>query len=124
MKLVVNNTLSNNVVQEDQTRKKRFQLAKLLRDTETMLVCAQKEDWDTVEEMESLRRDEINDCFKNASNDEEELPVMAEALATLTYLNEQIVKLVHEARADIIKSQNELKSSKSAVKSYQAYQEI
>lgn len=104
--------------EECQLSQKRFQLAKLLRCTEAILVCAQKGDWESVEEMENSRKKEIAACFSNPSH--EETPLIAEALATLIFLNEQITKLVKQAKADLLAEQQSFKNGRVAAQNYQA----
>lgn len=121
LKLVSKGTPDVSEQIEDQLSQKRFQLAKLLRSTEEILVCAQKGDWESVEEMEHSRKIEIADCFSNQSH--EETPLIAEALATLIYLNEQITELVKQAKSDLMKEQRSFKSGRLAAQNYQNYQE-
>lgn len=106
---------------ESQLGQKRFQLAKLLRCTEEILACAQRGDWESVEEMEHSRKIEIAACFSSQSH--EETPLIAEALATLIHLNEQITELVKQAKSDLLEEQNALKGGRLAAKNYQNYQE-
>lgn len=121
LKLVSRGTPDISEQKEGQLSQKRFQLARLLRSTEEILVCAQKGDWESVEEMEHSRKTEIAACFSNQSH--EEAPLIAEALATLIYLNEQITDLVKQAKADLLKERQSLKSGKLAAQNYQNYQE-
>lgn len=106
---------------EAQLRQKRFQLAKLLRCTEDMLHCAQSGDWEAVEVMENSRKKELAACFLDRGYDDSSL--IAEALATLIYLNEQITSLVKQAKSEVIEQQINLQDGKSAARNYQNYQE-
>ncbi len=107
---------------ESHLRWKRFQLAKLLRCTEEILVCAQKGEWETVEALENFRKEEIATCFSD-HNDMKETPLIAEALATLIHLNKQIAELVKQAKDEVISTQRTLLNGKSAVDNYTDYRE-
>lgn len=102
---------------EDQLSQKRFQLARLLRCTEEILICAQKGDWESVEELENSRKKEIAACFSEQRH--EETPLIAEALATLIYLNEQITDLVIQAKSDLLNERQAFNSSRLATENYQ-----
>ena len=88
--------LSQEQQQELHDKHRRLQLARLLRITETMLGQAQAGHWQEVEELETLRKTEIDQCF-DMQNEQPSL-LIAEALATLINLNDQIVHLVRNAR--------------------------
>lgn len=109
--------LNNSNEKENQLSQKRFQLAKLLRCTEEMLACAQNGDWESVEEMENSRKDEVRACFSNP--DHLDTPLIAEALATLIYLNEQISKLVQDAKNKVLASRQKYSNNSQAVSQYQ-----
>lgn len=117
LSLVGENTDSPLLQREIELRKERFQLAKLLRITEEMLLHAQKGDWETVEEMEFSRKSEIDSCFTDCNM--EGSPLVAEALATLIFLNKQISKLVVQARKDMLESRRSFLCGKGAVQDYQ-----
>ncbi len=106
---------------EVQISQKRFQLAKLLRCTEAMLISAQNGDWKSVEEMDDSRKVELVACFSNCSH--EDPPLFAEALATLIHLNEQITILVSQAKNEMLSAQQDLQNGKNAAHKYQHYQE-
>lgn len=100
----------------------RFRLARLLRYSEEMLVCAQLGDWETVEAMERERRPELEDCFARAL-DSSDSAVIMEAVATLMHLNEQLVKLVRQAREAVVARQGSLKRGRSAAGIYRRVDE-
>lgn len=77
-------------------RSRRFQLARVLKVTEDMLEQANAGNWDRVEELEAQRSRELEECF--GMQDEQPSELVAEALATLIYLNEQLVQIVRYAR--------------------------
>jgi hypothetical protein len=77
-------------------RGRRFQLARVLKVTEQMLEQANAGNWDMVEDLEAQRSLELRECFQMQDDQPSEL--VAEALATLIYLNEQLVQIVRYAR--------------------------
>jgi hypothetical protein len=77
-------------------RGRRFQLARVLKVTEQMLEQANAGNWDMVEDLEAQRSLELQECFQ--MQDEGPSELIAEALATLIYLNEQLVQIVRYAR--------------------------
>lgn len=77
-------------------RGRRFQLARVLKVTEQMLEQANAGNWDMVEDLEAQRSVELQECFQMQDDGPSEL--VAEALATLIYLNEQLVQIVRYAR--------------------------
>ena len=81
----------------DELRDLRFRLAHLLRCSEEMLACAESGDWEGVRDMERRRRKDLEECFAVAGR-VDETPLICEAVATLMYLNEQMVKVVLRAR--------------------------
>jgi len=117
LQLVAPETPDDKDLREIQHSQKRFQLAKLLHCTEAMLMCAQKGDWESVEEMENSRKAEITACFSDQNH--EETPLCAEALATLIYLNEQIATLVQRAKQELMSARQNLQNGRSAVRIYQ-----
>lgn len=103
--------------QEMLQRRQRVQLARLLQITEKMLEYAQGGDWQSVEELESLRKNELDTCYHL----QEQAPslVVAEALATLLYLNDQIVALVKLARTQLVSDHNTVSRNKVLIDLYQ-----
>ena len=77
-------------------RGRRFQLARVLKVTEQMLAEANAGNWDTVEDLEGQRSLELQECFQMQDDAHSEL--IAEAVARLIYLNEQLVQIVRYAR--------------------------
>lgn len=82
--------------EELRERSRRFQLARVLKVTEDMLEQANAGNWEQVEALEAQRSVELQECF--AMQDETPSELVAEALATLIYLNEQLVQIVRYAR--------------------------
>ena len=77
-------------------KQRRFQLARLITLSEEMLEAARVADWEKVEQLELLRRVELDECF--AMQHDNPSLLIAQALATLVHINEQIVYLVKQAR--------------------------
>lgn len=117
LSLVRSMTADADEQREDARSKQRFQLARLLRSTEEILHCAQIADWESVEILERQRQAELTACF--AGDDEDSSPLIAEALATLLHMNNQITDLVKKAKADLVAEQQKIENQKSAANHYQ-----
>lgn len=104
---------------EDEQNRQRFRLARLLRSTEEILYCAQLGDWESVETMEKQRQEELIACFSVGNT--EPSPLIAEALATLLYMNNQIADLVKKAKADLVREQQQMESQKSIAGKYEEH---
>jgi hypothetical protein len=104
-------------IQEIHRRRQRVQIARVLQITEKMLEQAQQADWQGVEELEELRK-----CELEASYDlQQEYPslLVAEALATLLYLNDKIVELAKAARQEVLDSHNKMSRAQNVIDIYQ-----
>lgn len=97
-------------------RGRRFQLARVLKVTEHMLEQANAGNWDMVEELEAQRSVELQECF--AMQDETPSEMIAEALATLLYLNEQLVQIVRYAKERTAAERFEQRRALSAASAY------
>lgn len=117
LKLVPKTQPQHQDKKDNQVSRQRFQLAQLLRITEEMLICAQEQDWESVEAMEKSRHVELEACFDNTNR--EDSPIVREALATLIVMNEQLETLVKAAKKGALAEQSKLQSGKAAVASYQ-----
>jgi hypothetical protein len=122
LQLIANTPPNDKHQREALQRQNRLQLAALLRATEEMLICAQQGDWESVEELEHARKQDLVVSFEN--NAHENSAVIVEALATLVYLNKQIFTLVKQAKQELVNSQQGLQQGKSAVQSYESHQDI
>lgn len=98
-------------------RRQRVQLARLLQITEKMLEYAQQGDWVCVEELEALRKTELDACYD--LQQQQPSLLIAEALATLLYLNDQIVALVKLARTRLVATHNTHMRNKAVIDLYQ-----
>lgn len=103
--------------QEIHQRRQRIQLARLLQITEKMLGHAQQGEWQTVEELEALRKTELDTCYDLQQQSPSLL--VAEALATLLYLNDQIVELVKVARSNLMQEHGQFAKVRQTVNRYQ-----
>jgi hypothetical protein len=98
-------------------QRRRFQLARLITLSEEMLERARVADWDRVEELEVLRRVELEECF--ALQNEHPSLLIAQALATLIHINDQVVFLVREARDRVALAQSRDEAGQRAAQAYQ-----
>lgn len=72
-------------------------LARALELTQEMLLRAQQEDWQEVADLEIARRRELELCFSVSVTEATE-ELVAEALAVLLHLNEELLSLLFAAR--------------------------
>ena len=76
-------------------------LARVLLITQEMLERAREDDWDAVAERERERRDDLRRCFAEATPAEHG-ELVAEALAGLLQLNEELMALLATARERVL----------------------
>ena len=75
-------------------------LATVINTTRTMLKLAGQEQWDAVADLEKLRREDLVRCFEiPVSGEQGEL--LAEALAVLLHLNEELMSKLSIARDEL-----------------------
>lgn len=93
-------------------------MAHVLTLTKQMLGLAEEGQWDRVADMEMLRRDDLRACFSDAvpAADTE---LMAEAMAALLSLNEELMAKLRVARSEVLALGREHMHKRSAVDSYQ-----
>lgn len=93
-------------------------LAESIQLTRDMLDKARHGNWSAVSDKELLRRDILRRCFDSAvtENDSE---VIAEALAVILHLNEELVNLLQHARQTSLEESRVTIKRKGAVDSYQ-----
>ena len=72
-------------------------LAGVIKTTRHMLALANQWEWGTVAELESLRREDLQFCF-DIPADEDNAELVAEALAVLLHLNEELMNRLASAR--------------------------
>lgn len=105
MRLVDNTgTPDRDALLEIHQRRRRLQLARILQITEQMLGHAHADEWQELDELEDLRREELAECFD--MQQEEPSLLIAEALQALLLLNDQIVSLAEDARLKVAASHN------------------
>jgi hypothetical protein len=93
-------------------------MAHVLTLTKQMLGLAEDGEWDQVADMEVLRRDDLRACFSDTvpAADTE---LMAEAMAALLSLNEELMAKLRVARSEVLAQGRERMHKRSAVDSYQ-----
>ena len=102
---------------EDKVSQLRL-LAESIQLTREMLDNAREGNWSAVSDHELLRRDVLNRCFDSAvTADESE--VVAEALAVILHLNEELVSLLQRARQASLDASRASVKRRGAVDSYQ-----
>ena len=88
-------------------------LANILTMTEEMLESARNDQWDDVTEMEERRRQALSECF-SAPIPEEHSELFTEALAAMLHMNEELISLLENAKAEVaIKRTDQARTSKS-----------
>ncbi len=94
-------------------------LAQVLQMTREMLAKAEAGDWESVTEMELERRDDLARCFA------EPIPLgdselIAEALATLLHLNEELMSRLKTARTAVLEKSVQATNNRQAINSYES----
>lgn len=93
-------------------------LADSIQLTRDMLHNAREGNWSAVSDHELLRRDVLKRCFDSAvTADDSE--VIAEALAVILHLNEELVSLLQRARQASLDASRVSMKRRGAVDSYQ-----
>ena len=92
-------------------------LAHVLGLTKQMLAHADKGEWDQVTEIELERRDDLVACFSGSvpGSDKE---LVAEAVATLLHLNEELMAKLKVARDAVMAQGQEMARNRNAAQSY------
>jgi len=94
-------------------------LAYVLGLTTDMLGHADRGEWDKVATMESERREDLIACFAHARPDGDS-ELVAQALATLLHLNEELMAKLRVARGEVMAQGEALSRNRSAHESYQS----
>lgn len=92
-------------------------LARVLLQTQEMLELARAGDWETVAQRERARREELRQCFEEpppAAHGE----LVAEALAALLHLNEELMACLAEARETVLRQGARQARTRSAIAEY------
>lgn len=96
-------------------------LADVLTQTRSMVEHAQAGDWDRVAELERERRDGLQQCFGRPVAPEHG-EIVAEALAVMLHLNEELMGLLAAARDAVLEQGIDQSRKRAAIGSYQAVQ--
>jgi len=98
-------------------------LAQVLTLTQDMLKLAEDGQWQQVAELEKQRRDDLALCFDATSTTSaapEHAELMAEALATMLHLNEELMEKLSMARQGVLEQGVKQNRNRSAIVSYDA----
>lgn len=109
-----------NLARENSTGQCR-RLADVLTATRSMLEHASAGDWDEVAELERVRRDDLEACFREAVAPEHN-ELVSEALAVMLHLNEELMGLLGSARDAVLEQGAQQARTRSAVGSYKTIQ--
>ena len=93
-------------------------LAEVVKLTEDMLSFARADDWDEVAELEPIRRDALSRCFDRPILDHDS-SLIAEALAVILHLNEELVSVLTIAREQSLEESLVYRKRRVAVTQYQ-----
>ena len=100
-------------VETELTSSQAVLLADTLAITQEMLANAQQDNWNAVADLESRRRERLQLCFQSVVV-ESESEAIAEALAVILHLNEELLSLLTSAR------DKSLEDARSSSKSHRA----
>lgn len=92
-------------------------LADVIKQTREMLASARCEKWNTVAEMEIVRRETLRHCFESPML-EQGSELIAEALAVILHLNEELVSELAAARGQTLEASLSNKKCLAAVSEY------
>lgn len=82
-----------------------------------MLVHAENDEWDMVVSQELERRADLAACFAGTASEADSV-LIAEGIASVLYLNEELMAKLKTARSELMKQGLELSRNRSAVGSY------
>ncbi len=94
-------------------------LAYILGLTTEMLALADRGEWEKVASMEQDRREDLLECFSQ-SRPEGDTELVAQAMATLLHLNEELRGKLRAGRSEIMAQGEALSHGRAAHQSYQA----
>ena len=92
-------------------------LAEVLTITKQMLNCAENTEWSEVTRLEERRRDGLTVCFSQASGLPDSV-LVAEAVAALLHLNEELMSRLKVARDEVMAQGLEYTRNRKAMGSY------
>ncbi|MEZ5529432.1 MAG: flagellar protein FliT [Porticoccaceae bacterium] len=92
-------------------------LASALTLTQRMLELARENDWAPVSELETQRREHLSGCFdfRGVAADS---ALIAEAVAALLHLNEELMSLLKTARSEVMDQGRQFALKRKAADSY------
>ena len=93
-------------------------LATVIKTTRNMLALAEQEAWDAVADLEVLRREDLKRCFEIPLQ-EDKGELVAEALAVLLHLNEELMSQLKTARDHVAEESNTQVRNLEAAGEYQ-----
>ncbi|MEM0954971.1 MAG: flagellar protein FliT [Pseudomonadota bacterium] len=93
------------------------QLAQVLSITLRMLEKAREDDWQTVADLEHKRRELLALCFRGAATPEQS-ELVAESLAVMLHLNEELMSLLRMARDSVLQKANLQSQTRTALGEY------
>lgn len=96
-------------------------LAKVLNCTQDMLSLAEEGQWEKVAALELSRRDELNACFARQVP-VQDAQLMAEAVAALLHLNEELMARLAKARTRSMEEGIAISRGRNAMGQYSAVQ--
>lgn len=94
-------------------------LAEVLAITKQMVVHAENGEWERVTELEIQRRDDLTACFANTASVADSV-LVAEAIAALLHLNEELMAKLKTARDIVMEQGIEHTRNRAAVGNYQS----
>lgn len=92
-------------------------LANALTLTQRMLELARANEWAQVSELETQRREHLSGCF-NFSGVNADSALIAEAIAALLHLNEELMSLLKAARSEVMDQGRQFALKRKAADSY------
>ena len=92
-------------------------LANVLLATDEMLRVARDANWERVTELEASRKKRLALCFAKPMLPENS-QLFSEALAVMLHLNEELVSLLNQAKADVALQYREGKSEQTSIGHY------
>jgi len=92
-------------------------LAQVLTLTKQMLSLAEEGEWEQVAEHELERREDLAMCFSD-TNPAADAELIAEAMAALLHLNEELMSRLKVARTEVMEQGREFTRQRSAANSY------
>jgi hypothetical protein len=90
----------------------------VIKTTRNMLALAEQEAWDAVADLEVLRREDLKRCF-DIPVQEDKGELLAEALAVLLHLNEELMSQLKNARDQVAEEGNTQVRNLEAAGEYQ-----